>query len=178
MGVKLTVSQGGTDIEPGAYSVVLAKIEGPKTIDTQDGPKEILEWTFAIMDGDYADTEIRDSTSLATSPRSKMYGWLAALNNGRAPEIGANFDTDELLGRMAIATIEISDRGWPKVKTLSAMPGQAQAALFSNRMGLPQQPQRQAPSRQTAAPARAQAPRAAQASRATAVAEPEDDLPF
>lgn len=174
--MKLTVSQGGVDIEEGAYAVVLVKVEGPKTIDTQDGPKDILEWTFAVIDGDYADTEIRDSTSMATSPRSKMFGWLTALANGKKPDVGLEFDTDALLGRTAVATIEVNDRGYPKIKTLSAMPRTAAEAALAGRMGLPSQaPARQAPAR---APQQAAVPAGRGRGAAAALVADADDLPF
>jgi hypothetical protein len=46
----ITVSQGGPEIEPGVYPVILVAIEGPKTIIPQGGPNagqeiEIFDWS-------------------------------------------------------------------------------------------------------------------------------------
>jgi len=130
----ITVSAGaaGADIEPGTYTVTLVSIEGPKTITPRSGPNagvdiEIFDWNFAIDDGEYAGTEISATTSMASGPRSKMYSYLTALFDGKAPAIGATFDAGDLCGRVALATISKVEGGWPRIETLSALPKQMRA---------------------------------------------------
>lgn len=128
----ITVTAGGPEIEAGAYAVTLAKLEGPKTITPQSGPNaglevEILDWLFTVDEGLYAGTEIQGTTSMASGPRSKMYSWLTALMNGKAPAIGATFEAEDLIGFRAIATISKSEAGWPRIESLGAFPVAAPA---------------------------------------------------
>lgn len=122
--VTITVKAGApaTDIEPGAYEVTLTGIEGPRTIFPQTGPNagkevEVLDWTFSTDEG----AEVQGTTSLASGPKSKLYAWLTALL-GQAPAVGTTFEPGQLVGRTAIATIEVQESGWPKIANLSAMP--------------------------------------------------------
>lgn len=132
----IEVKAGGPEIEDGVYPVMLTKIEGPKTVTAQRGPKagqeiDLLDWTFAVdapgtpQDG----TEIQASTSTASGPKSKMYGWLTALFGGRPPATGSKFEVVDLVGRAALATIRKDDSGWPRLENLGAMP----AAMLGQR---------------------------------------------
>jgi hypothetical protein len=125
----ITVSKGGVDIEPGTYTVTLVSIEGPKTITPRNGPNagqdvEIFDWLFAIDDEgtEYHGTEIQATTSTASGPKSKLYGFITALLDGKAPTAGTAFEAGDLCGRVALATISMSDSGWPRIDTLSALP--------------------------------------------------------
>lgn len=122
--VTITVSAGAPamDIEPGAYEVTLLSIEGPRTIYPQSGPNagkevEVLDWSFALE----SDQVITGTTSTASGPKSKLYSWLTALL-GQPPQVGSVFEPGQLAGRMAIATIEMQDSGWPRIANLSALP--------------------------------------------------------
>ena len=120
----ITVKSGApSDIAPGAYTVTLTAIDGPRTIVPQSGQNagqeiEILDWTFVTDD----DQEIQGTTSLASGPKSKLYNWLTALLGGVAPAAGSQFEADQLVGRMAIATVEVNDGGWPRIASMSAIP--------------------------------------------------------
>lgn len=124
----ITVSQGGPDIAAGVYAVALVKIEGPKTITPQNGPNagqdvDIFDWTFVIADGnEYDGTEIQATTSTASGPKSKMFSYLTALHSGRPPAVGSSFESADLVGKMALATISRPDNGWPKIENLGAIP--------------------------------------------------------
>jgi hypothetical protein len=125
--MPLITIKSGADIPDGVYPVILAGIEGPKTITPQQGPNagqevEILSWKFVVLDGKYKDTEIEATSSTASGPRSKLYGFLTALFNGTPPQIGANFEASDLTGRMALATIQRSESGWPRIVNLGAVP--------------------------------------------------------
>lgn len=121
----ITISAGAppSDIEPGVYEVTLTDISEPRTIFPQSGPnagKEVLlrDWKFALEDN----TEITGSASTASGPKSKTYAWLTALLGGTPPAIGQSYPRDQLVGRMALATINIDEGGWAKIVNLSALP--------------------------------------------------------
>lgn len=152
----LTVEKGGPDIADGTYPVTLTKVEGPKTIYPQQGPNagkavEIYDWTFAIDGETEANgdpVELQATTSTALSPKSKMFGYITALAGGKPPAVGAQVDTDKLIGRRALAAIaRPADGGWPRIGGLTAVP----ASMLK--------------------PARA-------ATAAPAAEQPTDDLPF
>lgn len=124
MSLTITVSAGAPqlDIDPGAYEVTLLSIEGPRTILPQTGPNagkevDLYDWTFTLEDG----TEIRGSTSTSSGPKSKLYAWLTALLGGTPPPTDSKFSVDDLIGRMAVATIAIEESGWPRITNLSAV---------------------------------------------------------
>lgn len=124
MTLQITVKSGApTDIEPGVYNVTLTALEGPRTIYPQTGVNagkevDVLDWTFTTDDGD----PIQGTTSTASGPKSKLYAWLTALLGGKAPSVGATFEPENLIGKPAVATISISEAGWPKIENLSAVP--------------------------------------------------------
>lgn len=124
----ITVSAGAQiDIEPGVYEVTLTDISQPRSIFPQAGPnagKEVAlrDWTFALENG----LEIRAGASTASGPKSKTYAWLTALLGGTPPVVGSTYPRDQLIGRMALATITIDDGGWPRIANLSALPKTAQ----------------------------------------------------
>lgn len=130
----------GKGIEPGAYEVTLQHVSSPKTIYPANEPDgvQILEWQFIADDG----TIIDDSTSMNTGPRSKMYGWLTALNNGKAPAVDEDINTDDLLGRRVIANVALSEKGWPKITSLSAIPLARQQQKFAEATQAPTRPTR------------------------------------
>lgn len=176
----ITVNQGGAQIADGVYPVTLVDIKGPKTVTAQRGPKagqdiDLLDWEFAIDEGDYDGTVIQASTSTASGPKSKMFGFLTALFGGKAPNVGAQFELIDLRGRRALATIRNDDQGWPRIDNLGAMPASMLSAGFARATGTPttaglnlQPAAVQAPPerRPIAAPAKA------------AAADPADALPF
>lgn len=149
--IEFTVSQGreGAPIEDGTYIVILSDIKGdptqankPKTVTAQRGPKagqdiELWDWVFAIdqpgtpLDG----TIVESSTSTASGPKSKMYAYLTALNNGRAPAAGSKFSLQDLRGRRALATIRNDDQGWPRIENLSALPASMLGAKLAEATG-------------------------------------------
>lgn len=152
----ITVNQGGPDIEAGVYTVILTGIDGPKTIIPQSGVNagkevSIFDWTFAVDEGEYEGTEIQATTSVSSGPRSKMYAFLTALLDGKAPAVGASFEATDLVGRRALATISRSESGWPRVENLGALPKAMRPTV---------------------------APKPATSSLRTQVVEPAADLPF
>lgn len=123
----VTVSQGGSDLPDGVYPVVLVGISDPKTVTAQRGPKagqdiDLLDWTFAIDEGEFKDSEITASTSTASGPKSKMFSYITALLGGKAPLVGQAFEKTDLVGRLALATVRKDENGWPRIENLGAMP--------------------------------------------------------
>lgn len=127
----IEVKGGGPDIPDGVYPVILSDIVGPRTVTAQRGPKagqdvDLLDWKFVISDGPHAEIEIEASTSTASGPRSKMYAFLTALFGGRAPAIGTAIEKGDLVGRVALATVQKDEEGWLRITNLSAAPVMAQ----------------------------------------------------
>lgn len=128
---SFTVTAGAPqiDIEPGVYEVTLIGISEIRDINPQTGPNagkvvSLRDWTFALEDG----TEIRGSASTSSGPKAKSYAWLTALLGGTPPAVGQIIPFSQLIGREALATIEIDEGGWPKIRNLSAKPRARAAA--------------------------------------------------
>jgi len=136
--IAISAGAPALDIEPGAYSATLTAISEPRTILPASGPNagqevEILDWTF-VLDGD---EEIRGTTSLSSGPKSKLFAWMTALLGGKAPAVGSELawtddghvtlGGEQLDGRVVNVTISISENGWPKITTLSAIPAKRAA---------------------------------------------------
>lgn len=111
----------------GVYPVILSDIVGPKTVTAQRGPKagqeiDLFDWQFVIEAGPFENTGIAASTSTASGPRSKMYAFLTALFGGAAPPVGTKLEKEQIVGRSALATIQLDDDGWLRITNLGAMP--------------------------------------------------------
>lgn len=155
----ITINKGGVEIPDGVYTVVLAKVEGPKTIQRPDGTDaEIFDWTFQVFDGDHEGIELQGTTSTSSGPKSKMYAWLTALFGGKSPAVGTAFEADDLVGKLALATVRTPENGWPKIENLGAIPAAMLAGKVASATG--------APITQPGAPA------------PVAAAQPQSDLPF
>lgn len=133
----IQVTAGGPDIPDGVYPVILTDIKGPRTVTAQRGPKagqdiDLLDWIFAIdaPNNPYDAYSIDVSTSTASGPKSKMYGFLTALFGGVAPTVGAAFEKEHLVGRRALATVQKDAEGWVRIVNLSAIPVTLQQAAF------------------------------------------------
>ena len=122
----ITITQGGSDIPDGVYPVILVELR-PDTLTPNTGPNagqevSVLKWKVAVDEGEYEGTELDVTSSIATGPRSKLYSFVTALQGGKTPAIGDEFDAPDLVGRRALATIRRDDTGWPRVVSLGAMP--------------------------------------------------------
>lgn len=123
----ITIGSGApSDVEPGTYTVILTELSDPKTVLAQKGPRageeiELLEWTFTIDEGELEGTQLRDSTSTSSGPKSKLFGWVTALL-GKAPAPGVGFEKADLVGRRALASVIVGDSGWPRIGSLIPIP--------------------------------------------------------
>lgn len=171
----ITIKSGAVEIPDGVYPVTLVELKGPRTVTAQRGPKagediQLIDWIFAVDDGELDGTVIEAATSTASGPKSKMYAYLTALFNGKAPAIGANFEPGDLQGRRALATIRTDESGWPRIENLGAMPASMQSAGFAQKTGAAVTAEgAPAPAAATAAPLR---------EAVAAGSAPADDLPF
>jgi hypothetical protein len=87
-----------------------------------------MEWTFAVEGAPDEACLVWASTSTATGPRSRAYGYLTGLLGGKAPAVGQAFEAQDLVGRMAMITIRRDEEGWTKVENVGALPRRADAA--------------------------------------------------
>ncbi len=136
------VKKGGAEVPDGVYPVTLTALADPKTVTAQRGPKagqdiQLIDWIFAIDEGDYDGTELATSTSTASGPKSKMFTYLTALLGGKAPAVGATFEKSDLIGRRALATVRTDDAGWPRIDNLGAMPASMLQRGFAEKTGAP-----------------------------------------
>jgi hypothetical protein len=158
----ITINPGaGIEVPPGVYPVTLVEISGPRVIVPQSGPNagqevEILDWQFAIDEGDLDGTQIDATSSTSSGPRSKLYAWITALT-GQQPAVGQQFTPEDLKGRRAYATIVMNDQGWPRVEALTAIPVTQRAT--------------RAPAAAQAAPATQRRPQAAASGQRTSVGQ-------
>jgi hypothetical protein len=112
----IKVTSGAPNIPPGTTAATLISLR-PKVINTADGEKDVLEWTFSTDNG-----EISAISSLNTGPKSKTFAFLVALLGKENVNIDDGFDEPDLVGKQALASIVIDDRGWPKIDALIPMP--------------------------------------------------------
>lgn len=131
---QITIGSGGGNAEAGTYVATLDRVDGPREITTKDGSvMDIFEWHFVLSNGE----TVKGTTSTASGPRSKLYGWLMALNNGKAPKINDLVELNDFRGRRVSITIEIKADGWPKIVTVSAIPLEVQQQQFAGATGAP-----------------------------------------
>lgn len=108
-------------IKEGVYVGRLAgtverNLEVPKK-DAQGKPiegaeKDIVprwEWVLGVRSKD-GDVRMTVLTSPKLTTKSKAFGFVKALNGGEAPEIGKEFDTDDLVGNYVNVTVKDKSR--------------------------------------------------------------------
>lgn len=117
----ITPSAGApaTEIEPGTYPVTLMGLE-LKTIVVQQEERTVYEWRFAV-DGE-EDVFVNGLTSDATGPKSKAGAYLVALLGPDAVIPGRGFELEDLVGKRALATVELNANGYPRITNIVAPP--------------------------------------------------------
>jgi hypothetical protein len=108
-------------IREGTYDATLISIR-PKRMVSQftDPPgQEVdnLEWSW-LVDGPDAEVEITSLSSLATTPKSKIYEYLLALVGADKAAIGAGFEESDLVGKLVQVVIVTSDKGYSKIESV------------------------------------------------------------
>jgi len=122
--ITITAGAAQTDIEPGTYEVTLTEISEPRTFYPTTGVNAnkpegvtVRDWTFVLEDG----TPVTQSATVASGPKSNTFAWISALI-GSPAVVGQSYPRSQLIGRICLATIVMSERGWPKIASLSALP--------------------------------------------------------
>lgn len=119
-GDDLVITTNASSVEAGSYIGELVDLD-TFTFDADDGERTLLRWTFSLPDLD--DMLVDGVSSLATSPRSKAFAWLAALAGADAvAKPKATFRRSELLGKRAMIVVEQDDKGFSKVANLAPLP--------------------------------------------------------
>ena len=111
-------------IPEGTYYVYLEKVDEERS--KKNGELFNL-WTFMVIDGEFKDAKITDTTSMRMGPRSKTREWVQVLL-GRKVDRGEEIEFDMLIGREAIAVVEINEEtGFNDIARLKSVPRSAAA---------------------------------------------------
>ena len=123
----IQIKTASPDFEPGTYEMVLIAIAGKNVMSTMGrtaGTEQpMLEWTWGDPDDDTLD--ITMLSSYIISPKSRLNECLVALLGPEAVskiEESGNFEPTELIGKKALLTIGLSDKGYSKVMQVTALP--------------------------------------------------------
>ncbi len=116
MGIKVVPEESAglnPHIKEGIYVGRLAGItEKVLEVKKEGQPVEQVprfELVFGVRTPD-ADTRFTALTSPKATTKSKLYGWLKALNGGQAAELGKEIDLDIFVGKYANLSIKDKDR--------------------------------------------------------------------
>lgn len=126
--VSITDKGQRTDAAPNGL-----KSEGAPPFPNRDDPTKpgyyLKEWAFAIEGANTDACIVWATSSMGTSPRSKAYGYIVALLEGRQPPVGTTFDINKhLVGREALVTVHRDTDGFMKVDAVTALPTRPVAA--------------------------------------------------
>lgn len=128
MSDELTLTVGGemAAIDDGNYEATLVGLD-PFTINTDEGEKTLLRWTFALeeMDGNVT---VEGVSSMAMGPKAKAYRWLGALLGAERMVKGVQLRKGELLGRACMVSVVQDKNGYPKAGEVTARPKRRAAA--------------------------------------------------
>lgn len=102
--------------DPGSYPCTVLNLT-KTTIETQDGPTELLRWEF-MVESDAGQLELSALASLNYGARSKNARWVKALL-GEYPETLA---ADDVTGAQALAVLDLDAEGFIKVVDIVAKP--------------------------------------------------------
>lgn len=124
----------GPNAEAGVYIGTLVKVGDPYDKTWADGTtNQQMDWAWLLPNGE----PVRESTSTATGVKSKTYERLVALRGGKAPSVGERIELNDYAGYRAILTIEINANGYPKVKSVGAIPTEMLQQSFAAATGAP-----------------------------------------
>ena len=127
-------SGGSKDIKPGVYVVKVANL---MQVENDYGTR--VQWQFEVFS--YPDLKplfdefgqplrVVDWTSTSLGPQAKARKWAEALlQRPLAEGEGGDELADELMGRMAIATVVKNQNGYPRVDSLAPLPNLAHPSL-------------------------------------------------
>ena len=110
--------------DPGTYPATVKSVEAV-TLETRDGAKDLVRWTFEAVTADGEVIEVDGLSSRNTSPRAKSIRWLTAL--GRKPSAGKPTDPEDLAGLPGMVILGVDENGYQTLEDVVAPPAQAKA---------------------------------------------------
>jgi len=84
-----------------------AKVSGIKQAEGAQGPFLVIE--MEVIEGDHAGKKLDAMCSLALNPKTKLYRFITALKIP-VPEVSNNFNTDDMIGKVARILTKQKDR--------------------------------------------------------------------
>jgi hypothetical protein len=109
-----------------AVGVYAAQCTGLRRVDYVDKitgeDRTIIAWQFNVVVDDGDPMQLEGTTSMATGPASKAYGWIAALLGPAAVSPHARISASQLTGKTCLVTVGPDKNGWPKILEVTATP--------------------------------------------------------
>jgi len=127
--MKMKRTQTFTQVPAGTYEATLQNLEA-KTIQTNDGPTDIVEWVFAIREEELEGALVSGSTSMAWSEKSKAFAWGKSLNGNRPWDMVDSDGDPDIAGLVGLDCLievveKVSPTGIVRSKVESVMPDPA-----------------------------------------------------
>ena len=111
------------EIEDGTYPITCLEVHDDKLPNPQFGSGDIVRLILSIDNVYDAEGELIQLDAIANrkmSPKSKLMAWAEAF--GLKPELGTEFETEQLIGMEALAIIRHEEKedgsSWPKIKEI------------------------------------------------------------
>jgi hypothetical protein len=134
---KMKTEAGGLEIEDGTYRVSLGSLEDAEG-EWEGKKRDLLKWNWLFPDvvGDDGEPgELSDLSSLALSPKSKLWARYQALT-GVTLDLDMEIDLEDMVGKEAQAAIihkpgKDGTGSWPRIENVIALPktGKVKAAV-------------------------------------------------
>lgn len=123
--MQITVSNPTPTFEPGTYEMVLVDFNqklfdmfvGKNSFGNDDNGERFV-WTWGDPDDDTL--SIEQLTTCFITPRSRAFENLVALLGPEKVVPGLGLDSDVLIGRKALVTVGLNDKGYSVVKSITA----------------------------------------------------------
>lgn len=126
----VTLTMGNSDIEcppEDTYTVKFVQHSDIQQMENSFKPgqmKNVIYLSFVIVDREYDPEfderdwngfEIRELFTVSLSERARLYPFVKALRGGGTIEEGEDVEIGDLIGKTIKATINKSEKGWPKL---------------------------------------------------------------
>lgn len=133
MARTMKTQAGGLEIDDGIYRIRLESLEDT-TGEWEGKTRDLLKWNWRfpqVLDEDGGEGELSDLSSLALSPKSKLWARYQALT-GVSLDLDMDIDLDDMLGKEAQAAIahkpgKDGTGSWPRIENLMALPKKGSA---------------------------------------------------
>lgn len=129
--MQITVSEPTPEFNPGSYEMVLVNVEARSFPEWaternkfgQPDNGDRIEWTWGHPEDETL--EITQLTTTSSGPRSAMFPILVALLGAEKVVPGLKLDSSSLIGKKAIVTIGINEKGFSRVTGVGPLPTSA-----------------------------------------------------